>query len=138
MKNRSALHLLFGAVFVLGLAGCAGEPRQPQAEGPSAAAAARAPAPVRRKAPAPRPDEPADPLLDAPYQTSAECRADGPLAAGDRFGDTRLICDSLKVSATVTEFRDAGWRIEELRMTETKTEEGEITIPFTVTLRKLF
>lgn len=81
---------------------------------------------------------PADPLLDSPFQTLAECDADTALSTGDKFGDVRLVCPSLKTSATITEFRDAGWRIEELRMTEKKTPEGEITIPFAVTLRKLF
>ena len=80
----------------------------------------------------------ADPLLDAPYQTLVHCEAEDPLVSGEKLGSVRLICHSLRVSATLTEFRDAGWRIEDIHMTESKTPEGIITIPFSVSLRKLF
>ena len=80
----------------------------------------------------------ADPLLDAPYQTLVHCEAEDPLVSGEKLGSFRLICHSLRVSATLTEFRDAGWRIEDIHMTESKTPEGIITIPFSVSLRKLF
>ena len=77
-------------------------------------------------------------LLDAPYQTLVHCEAEDPLVSGEKLGSVRLICHSLRVSATLTEFRDAGWRIEDIHMTESKTPEGIITIPFSVSLRKLF
>ena len=80
----------------------------------------------------------ADPLLDAPYQTLVHCEAEDPLVSGEKLGSVRLICHSLRVSATLTEFRDAGWRIEDIHMMESKTPEGIITIPFSVSLRKLF
>lgn len=80
----------------------------------------------------------ADPLLDAPYQTLVHCEAEDPLVSGEKLGSVRLICHSLRVSATLTEFRDAGWRIEDIHMTESKTPEGINTIPFSVSLRKLF
>ena len=66
------------------------------------------------------------------------CEAEDPLVSGEKLGSVRLICHSLRVSATLTEFRDAGWRIEDIHMTESKTPEGIITIPFSVSLRKLF
>ena len=84
----------------------------------------------------------ADQASDSPAPTALpRHRArSGPraLVSGEKLGSVRLICHSLRVSATLTEFRDAGWRIEDIHMTESKTPEGIITIPFSVSLRKLF
>ena len=60
------------------------------------------------------------------------------MEAGDKLGDVRLVCKGINASATLTEFRDAGWRIEDLKMTEVKTPEGTIVVPLRLTLRKLF
>ena len=151
MKARLATSCLLAALLAAGLSGCASSGGTASGESDAAAAA---PAPrseksrpaasrARAKSLSPRGashdgEPPADPLLDSPYQTLAACDSDDAFGAGDKFGDVRLICPSLKVSATITEFRDAGWRIEELRMTEVKTPEGEVAMPFSVTLRKLF
>lgn len=151
MKARLVSSCFIAALLAAGLSGCASTEKaatDASAKAPTAATAKTwtstgAAARSRSKSLAPRAgdsenDPPADPLLDSPYQTLATCDADDAFGAGDKFGDVRLVCPTLKVSATITEFRDAGWRIEELRMTEVKTPEGEVAMPFSVTLRKLF
>lgn len=152
MKARLVSSCFIAALLAAGLSGCASTEKTSSDAGataPAAAAQAKsrpgpsAAARSRSKSLSPRAgvsdtDPPADPLLDSPYQTLAACDADDAFGAGDKFGDVRLVCPTLKVSATITEFRDAGWRIEELRMTEVKTPEGEVAMPFSVTLRKLF
>ena len=152
MKARLVSSCFIAALLAAGLSGCASTERASTDAGattPAAAVSAKSiPAPgaavrSRSKTLSPRAggsdnDPPPDPLLDSPYQTLAACDADDAFGAGDKFGDVRLVCPTLKVSATITEFRDAGWRIEELRMTEVKTPEGEVAMPFSVTLRKLF
>ncbi len=150
MKARLVSSCFIAALLAAGLSGCASK-EKPPADAGATAPAATAPAKsrpgvtarTRSQSLAPRAGDsennpPVDPLLDAPYQTLATCDADDAFGAGDKFGDVRLVCPTLKVSATITEFRDAGWRIEELRMTEVKTPEGEVAMPFSVTLRKLF
>lgn len=153
MKARLVSSCFIAALLAAGLSGCASTEKTATDAGAGAAAPAASTAKSRTspggtarprpKSLAPRADNsendpPADPLLDSPYQTLAACDADDAFGAGDKFGDVRLVCPTLKVSATITEFRDAGWRIEELRMTEVKTPEGEVAMPFSVTLRKLF
>lgn len=145
MKASLTRSFLLAAAFLL--AGCSTTaPQKPQEQAAASPRQSAAAAPAERlpqaspsaKPAAPQEQFPADPLIDAPYQTLATCRAAEPLVSGERFGDTRLICRGLHVSATITEFRDAGWRIEELRMTESKTPDGVVALPFSVTLRKLF
>ncbi|MCI5850917.1 MAG: hypothetical protein MR009_05115 [Sutterellaceae bacterium] len=142
MRYRLVLCSFAAAV----LAGCASSSPDPAPAEPHAATvrqdqpAQPAKAPRRKGAlpPASLISEPTDPLIDAPYRTLIRCDAEEPLVAGEKFGDVRLLCHSLRVTATITEFRDAGWRIEEIRMSESKTPEGAFAIPFSVSLRKLF
>lgn len=151
MKACLVSSCFIAALLAAGLSGCASTEKASTDAGAAASVASTtksqtsssATARSRPKSLSPRAgdsesDPPADPLLDSPYQTLAACDADDAFGAGDKFGDVRLVCPTLKVSATITEFRDAGWRIEELRMTEVKTPEGEVAMPFSVTLRKLF
>ena len=119
--KRSCLVSLLAMLSAAVLSGCAATAQGDlSAASPSADQASDGPAPTalprHRARSGPRAlSDLADPLLDAPYQTLVHC-----------------------VSATLTEFRDAGWRIEDIHMTESKTPEGINTIPFSVSLRKLF
>ena len=143
--KRSCLVPLLAVLSAAVLSGCAATAQGDlsAAASSSAAQASDSPAPTalprHRARSGPRAlSDLADPLLDAPYQTLVHCEAEDPLVSGEKLGSVRLICHSLRVSATLTEFRDAGWRIEDIHMTESKTPEGIITIPFSVSLRELF
>lgn len=142
--KRSCLVSLLAMLSAAVLSGCAATAQGDlSATSPSADQASDGPAPTalprHRARSGPRAlSDLADPLLDAPYQTLVHCEAEDPPVSGEKLGSVRLICHSLRVSATLTEFRDAGWRIEDIHMTESKTPEGIITIPFSVSLRKLF
>ena len=125
------------------LAGCASQPPQKGQDTPSHEVVAQEqetlPPATTLPSLAPDTNENAwDPLIDARYRSVITCESEQPMEAGDKLGEVRLVCKGINVSATITEFRDAGWRIEDLKMSEIKTPEGAIVIPLRLTLRKLF
>ena len=148
MQNHSEQKRLMRPVFyavtllcATVLAGCASStPEDPEKTSPAIAEAAPPPAssaPLTSLSPSAE-DDTSDPLIDARYRTVITCESEEPMEAGDKLGDVRLVCKGINASATLTEFRDAGWRIEDLKMTEVKTPEGTIVVPLRLTLRKLF
>ena len=110
--KRSCLVSLLAMLSAAVLSGCAATAQGDlSAASPSADQASDGPAPTalprHRARSGPRAlSDLADPLLDAPYQTLVHCEAEDPLVSGEKLGSVRLICHSLRVSATLTEFRD--------------------------------
>lgn len=52
-----------------------------------------------------------DPLLDAPHHSETTCTTDRPVTVLSRMSETPLVCDDLGVTTTLSEMRDAGWRV---------------------------
>ena len=69
-----------------------------------------------------------DPLIDAPLRTQAVCKGTGLFSAGMK----------LDVVATMNELRDAGWRVETIRIGHQEVDSEESGSQLTVTMRKVY
>lgn len=55
-----------------------------------------------------------------------------------RMSETPLVCDDLGVTTTLSEMRDAGWRVVTLSIGADTESEKHVGFPVTVIVRKLF
>lgn len=79
-----------------------------------------------------------DPLYDAPIGQRVVCSSVQPLQGKDTFSTAPLNCPELNLSASLSELRDAGWRLESINLgEEIKTEETFAT-EVDVTVRKIY
>ena len=70
-----------------------------------------------------------DPLLDAPHHSETTCTTDRPVTVLSRMSETPLVCDDLGVTTTLSEMRDAGWRVVTLSIgadTESEKHVGKL------------
>ena len=79
-----------------------------------------------------------DPLLDAPHHSETTCTTDRPVTVLSRMSETPLVCDDLGVTTTLSEMRDAGWRVITLSIGADTESEKHVGFPVTVIVRKLF
>ena len=79
-----------------------------------------------------------DPLLDAPHHSETTCTTDRPVTVLSRMSETPLVCDDLGVTTTLSEMRDAGWRVVTLSIGADTESEKHVGFPVTVIVRKLF
>lgn len=79
-----------------------------------------------------------DPLIDAPLRTQAVCKGTGLFSAGMKLGGFSFECPDLDVVATMNELRDAGWRVETIRIGHQEVDSEESGSQLTVTMRKVY
>lgn len=79
-----------------------------------------------------------DPLLDAPLRTETVCKGQTLFSAGTKLGGFSFECPDLDVVATMNELRDAGWRVEKMRIGRQTIENDESGTPLTATMRKVY
>lgn len=79
-----------------------------------------------------------DPLLDAPYHSETTCVTERAVTVASRMSDTPFACRDLGVSATLSELRDAGWRVVSLDIGPDSESEKHVGFPVTIMIRKLF
>ena len=78
-----------------------------------------------------------EPLFEAKDREQMVCHSTMPLSAQMPLADIPFECDSIRVTATITEMRDAGWRLEAIDVGQESNIDGVITMPLKITIRKL-
>lgn len=79
-----------------------------------------------------------DPLLDAPNRSLMSCTSETAVTVLQRVNEVPFACPDLGVSATLSELRDAGWRILRVDIGDDIESEGHVGFPVTIQVRKLF
>lgn len=79
-----------------------------------------------------------DPLLEAKDREQVTCESVTPLSAQTPLSGIVFSCASLGVQATIPQIRDAGWRMERMEVGQQTQQDGVITMPLRITIRKLF
>ena len=78
-------------------------------------------------------------LMEAPDRMELVCTSTEPLSTQRALLDLVFSCQQLKVEATLTEMRDAGWRLKSVDVgQEQHSPEGVLGLPLTITMIKLF
>ena len=78
------------------------------------------------------------PLVEAPSRTLVTCVSTKPLSAQDPFESLIFPCEQLETTAPLSEITDAGWRLESVSVGKESNLNGVISMPLTITIRKLF
>lgn len=79
-----------------------------------------------------------DPLLDAPNRSLMSCTSETAVTVLQRVNEVPFACPDLGVSATLSELRDAGWRIIRVDIGDDVESDGHVGFPVTIQVRKLF
>ncbi len=79
-----------------------------------------------------------DPLLDAPFGQRLSCHAIRPVQGNDVLSMVTFNCPDIGISATLNELRDAGWRLEEVKMGEEIKENDTLSSEVQITVRKTY
>lgn len=79
-----------------------------------------------------------DPLLEARDREQVTCESITPLSAQTPLNGIVFSCERLGVKATIPQIRDAGWRMELMEVGQQTQQDGVITMPLRITIRKLF
>lgn len=79
-----------------------------------------------------------DPLIDAPHRALMTCTSEEPVTVGKRVSEIPFACPDINVSATLSELRDAGWRILSMDIGEDTEKDSHVGFPVTIQIRKLF
>ena len=74
----------------------------------------------------------------AVHHSETTCTTDRPVTVLSRMSETPLVCDDLGVTTTLSEMRDAGWRVVTLSIGADTESEKHVGFPVTVIVRKLF
>ena len=82
--------------------------------------------------------KPADPLLDSPLGQRITCQAIRPLQAKDSLSTIPFNCQTLQVSASLNELRDAGWRLENIDIGNDILVENVHSNEISITVRKVY
>ncbi len=77
-------------------------------------------------------------LVEAPSRASVTCVSTQPLSAQAPFESLIFRCEQLDTTAPLSDLTDAGWRLESVNVGKQSSLDGVISMPITVTLRKLF
>lgn len=79
-----------------------------------------------------------DPLIDAPHRALMTCTSEEPVTVAKRVSEIPFACPDINVSATLSELRDAGWRILSMDIGEDTEKDSHVGFPVTIQIRKLF
>ena len=82
--------------------------------------------------------EPSQQLTETPSRAVASCVSTKPLSAQDSFESLEFKCEQLDSTSTLSELIDAGWRLESVNVGKQSNLNGVISMPITITIRKLF
>jgi hypothetical protein len=83
-------------------------------------------------------EKPADPLFDSPLGHRITCQAVRPLQAKDALSMVPFNCQTLQVSASLNELRDAGWRLESIDIGNDILVENVHSNEVSITVRKVY
>ena len=75
---------------------------------------------------------------ETPTRVSATCVSTTPLSAEEPFDSLVFTCEDLGTTATLSDMTDAGWRLESVNVGKQSNLNGVISMPITITIRKLF
>lgn len=79
------------------------------------------------------------PLLEAKDREEWSCTAKDPLSTKRPLNDIVFVCENNGVEATLSEMKDAGWRLIALDIGRDETQaDGTIAMPLRITVIKLF
>ncbi len=79
------------------------------------------------------------PLLEAKDRQQLACTAKDPLSTKRPLNDIVFVCPELDVQATLSEMKDAGWRLMSMDIGMDSAEsDGTISMPLNITVIKLF
>ena len=81
---------------------------------------------------------PSDPLFDATLGQRTVCTAVKPVEGDDLLSSVPFNCPDLDVSTTLNELRDAGWRLENVRLGEDVRVNGQMASEVDITVRKIY
>ncbi len=81
---------------------------------------------------------PSDPLYDAALGERTVCQAVKPVEGNDLLSAVPFNCPDLNVSTTLNELRDAGWRLENVRLGEDVKVNGRMASEVEITVRKIY
>ncbi len=82
--------------------------------------------------------EASDPLLDSPLGQRMTCQAVRPVQAKDTLSLIPFNCESIQISASLSELRDAGWRLESVDIGNELLVENVLSTEVTITVRKVY
>ena len=80
----------------------------------------------------------ADPLLESPVGQRLACESMQPMLAQDQLSRLPLQCEAFKLSTTLEELRQAGWRLENVDIGENERTQNTNAVALTLTVRKIF
>lgn len=83
-------------------------------------------------------DEPSKQLTETPSRVEMSCVSTKPLSAQDSFESLVFKCEQLDAVSSLSELTDAGWRLESVNVGKQSNLNGVISMPITITIRKLF
>jgi len=75
---------------------------------------------------------------ETPTRVTATCVSTSPLSALEPFDSLIFTCEELGTTAPLSEMNDAGWRLESVNVGKQSNLNGVISMPITITIRKLF
>lgn len=81
---------------------------------------------------------PSDPLYDAALGERTVCQAVKSVEGNDLLSAVPFNCPDLNVSTTLNELRDAGWRLENVRLGEDVQVNGRMASEVDITVRKIY
>ncbi|MBO7173875.1 MAG: hypothetical protein J6V64_06075 [Burkholderiaceae bacterium] len=83
-------------------------------------------------------EKPADPLFDSPMGQRITCQAVRPVQAKDALSMIPFNCGELQISASLSELRDAGWRLESVDIGNDILVENVLSTEVSITVRKVY
>lgn len=81
---------------------------------------------------------PSDPLLESPIGHRLACESTKPMLAHDQLSRLPLQCQTMNLSTTLHELRQAGWRLENVSIGEDQLIENNRAVALSLTLRKIY
>ena len=79
-----------------------------------------------------------DPLLDAPVGQRVTCSAIKPMQSQDMLSQVPLNCPEINISATLSELRDAGWRLESVNLGAEVLVNNNLASEVDIVVRKVY